>query len=240
MALPTIPTPQFTIKKSKFLKQSITMRPFLVGEETILLQVKDSEDTNEIMGAIKQVINRCIEEPKNFNVDNAPSFILELMFLRLRQHSNGEVVELNYRCKNEVGESVCNHEFQTQLDLRDTDIHEQEGHTNTFDVGGGIGISLKYPTLALAESLTNPEDWVETIAKSIETVYSGDDVWLASDHTEDELMKFASGISSKTKAEIQEKFYNRIPTVRSVLKTKCPKCGHVHTIELNGLQDHFG
>lgn len=239
MPLPTIQVANFTLKKSEFIRNAITMRPFLVGEETILLQVKDSEDESEIMSAVKQVINQCVVEPKGMDVSDAPPFVLELMFLRLRQNSNGEVVELDYRCKNETEGKPCNQELQIKLDLRNADIHAPEGHQVVFDVDGSCGVKLKYPTIRIAEELEDPNDWVETVAMSIDSIFKGEDVWLASDHTKEELMTFTRGMTSKTKAEIQDKFFGRIPTVKSFVKTKCPKCGVDHNLEITGLKEHF-
>lgn len=244
MALPSIPVSHFTIKKSDFIKKNITMRPFLTGEETILLRVKDSEDQDEIMTAMKQVVNQCIVEPKEVTASNVPSFILELMFLRLRQNSNGEIVPLEYKCKNEVfvtstEKKECGTTIKIDLDLRNSDVAVPEGHRNVFGVGGGLGIKLNYPSLEIAESLEDQQDWTETIAALIESVYSGDEVWLAKDETKEELMKFCSGITTKVRQEIQTDFFEKMPVVKSKLTAKCPGCGHVHEIELEGLQDHF-
>lgn len=245
MALPSIPVSHFTIKKSDFVKKNITMRPFLTGEETILLRVKDSEDQDEIMTAMKQVVNQCIVEPKDVTASNVPSFVLELMFLRLRQNSNGEIVPLEYKCKNMIevertlGPKECGTTLKVDLDLRNSDVAVPEGHRNVFEVGGGLGIKLNYPSLEVAESLEDDKDWTETIAALIDSVYSADEVWLAKDETKAELLKFCSGISTKVRKEIQKDFLDKLPTIKSKLTAVCPGCGHVHEIELEGLQDHF-
>jgi hypothetical protein len=246
MALPSIPVTHFPIK-TKYINK-LTARPYLTGEESILLQVKDSKDPDEILEAVKQVVKACIVEPADIDVSTIPVFVLEYIFLKMRQHANGELVEMSYRCNNKVPQDIgadatvmtsCGHEMKVTLDLRNADIVEPEGHKRVFEVGGGIGIELEYPSLNLSERLEKPDDVLETIAMSIKTIYQGDEVWTADQHTKEELITFAKGISPKVRLEITDTFYNRLPALTSVLKPKCEKCGHQHEIELTGLNDHF-
>ena len=50
------------------LKKKKNFRPFLVKEEKILLMAKESDDSNDILVAVKQIVNNCSLDP-DFNID---------------------------------------------------------------------------------------------------------------------------------------------------------------------------
>ena len=59
MALPKISHPTFELTLPSNGKK-IKLRPFLVKEEKVLLMASQSEDTDEILNSLKQVISNCI------------------------------------------------------------------------------------------------------------------------------------------------------------------------------------
>ena len=63
MSLPKIEHPIFKIKIPS-TKKEVRFRPFLVKEEKILLIAKTSEQENDILLAIKQVVNNCCLDEK--------------------------------------------------------------------------------------------------------------------------------------------------------------------------------
>ncbi|HYT41708.1 MAG TPA: hypothetical protein VEP90_05140 [Methylomirabilota bacterium] len=76
--------------------QPIKIRPMLAKEEKLLLMAKESEDDNDILGAIKQVVNNCILT-ENVDIDRLAIFDLEFIFLRLRAFSASNTIEVGYR-----------------------------------------------------------------------------------------------------------------------------------------------
>lgn len=245
MALPVIPLAHFDIKDKRLPGGKLTMKPFTVGQEAILLQIKDSENKEEILSSIKQIINECVVEPKDFNVYAIPFFLVELIFLKLRERSNGETIELTYRCNNITDDTVepvvkCGQKMEFSIDLREISITEPEGHTDTFTIAGDIGIQFQYPSLETIDKITDPDDILEALVLSTKAIYQGDEVWLASDSTKEELTAFVSQIPTKVKQEIVENFFNKVPRVKKVVDLKCPKCGYEHKINLEGITDFFG
>ena len=88
--LPTVKTPKYklTIPSSK---QTIEYRPFLMGEEKILLMALESKKVEEIVSALRQIIEAC-----TFNavkVDKLPNFDLEYIFLQLRARSVSSILD---------------------------------------------------------------------------------------------------------------------------------------------------
>ena len=76
----------------------IRFRPFLVKEQKLFLMASESEDPNEMIGVIRQVLKNCVLD--EVDVDNLPTFDLEYLFMNLRARSVEEVVNLRYKCNN--------------------------------------------------------------------------------------------------------------------------------------------
>lgn len=246
MSLPVIPKKHFDVKSKYLPGGKLTLQPFYVGLENLLLQVKDSEDDQEKMSAIKQVVEGCLVTP-NTQAGKIPLFALEELFLRLRQHSVGELIEQQYQCTNVIGahpttsELVkCNKVIPVNIDLREFKIIEPEGHTNVVAVTDTIGIKFRYPNLDLFEDANiSTEDEIETILTCIESIYEGDNVYDAESHTREELFEFWAQLTLQQKKDVLEKFFNSMPHIHYEMKLKCPGCGHEHHIEFNSVQEVF-
>ncbi len=251
LKLPKIDLPTFTVSNKFLPNGKVVMHPFTVGTEKLLLQLKDSKNQEEILTVIKQVVQSCVVEPANFDVTNVPMFCLELLFIRLREKSNGEIIDLTYKCNVESKErrpdgeiTVCDGRIDFQVDLREVDISQQNEGKDVFEISNDIGIQLEYPSLNSALSIQT-DDVIELIRTHVKSIYHGDDVWTKSELFADEVsstetMEFINQIPSSVKNEIVEKFFGSAPKVKHTIKPVCPKCHTVHTIELEGISDFFG
>ena len=95
MALPKLSHPIYELALPSS-KKVIKYRPFLVKEEKLLLMAQSGNDTKEVIGTIKQVINNCILS-EDVSVDELTSFDIEYIFIKLRSKSIGNIIELTYR-----------------------------------------------------------------------------------------------------------------------------------------------
>ena len=95
MALPKIDSAIFTATLPSNGKK-IKYRPFLVKEEKILMIAQESQEQEQIVDAIKQILNNCIIT-KNVDIDSWPLFDVEWMFVKLRAASINNVVKLKYK-----------------------------------------------------------------------------------------------------------------------------------------------
>jgi hypothetical protein len=240
MSLPVIPKKFFDVKSKYLPKGKITMSPFTVGLENLLLQVKESEDDKEKMSAVKQVVQECTQTP-DLDVGALPLFVVEEVFLRLREHSIGELIEQQYQCSNEKpDETICNTVMPIQIDLREFKLVEQPEHTNVIVVADPIGVKFRYPSIDMFEDEgTDTSDEVETIISCIESIFDADNVHKAEDQTRAELTNFWKSLTLRQKKEVFDKFFNTMPHMHYKKDHKCPGCGHVHTIEFNSLQEVF-
>jgi hypothetical protein len=240
MALPVIPKKHFEIK-SKFLpKGKVTMSPFTVGLEDLLIQVKDSEEDAEKMAAVKQVVQGCVVTP-GLEVGSLPLFLVEEMFIRLRQNSVGEIIEQQYQCTNvKEDETVCNTVMPITIDTREFKINEPEGHKNVITVADPIGVKFRYPSIDLFEEAgSDTENEIETILTCIESIFDAENVYPAQDHTREELRDFWKQLTLQQKNEVFEKFFYTMPHLHYKKSFTCKGCGHEHEIEFRNLSQVF-
>lgn len=237
--LPTIPKKLFDLK-SKFIPGGkISLIPFNVGLENLLIQVKDAEEDSEKMDAIKQIVQACIQTP-NINVDKLPLFVIEETFLRLRQHSIGELIDQQYICTNKVEDKSCDNTMSIQIDLRDFKLIEDPAHTNKIIIHDNIGVQFSYPSIELFSNQgAGTQDEFETIISCIDLVFDGDSVFPAEEHTREELTEFWSQLSLLQKKEVYDKFFLTMPHLHYKKDFPCKKCGHIHTLEFNSVQEVF-
>lgn len=243
--LPVIPKKQFELK-SKFLPNGkVKLIPFTVGLESLLIQAKEGTDDLEKMDAIEQVVQSCIQTP-NVAADSLPLFILEEIFIRLRQNSIGELIDQKYQCTNTVAgdnegeEKPCNNVIPIQIDLREFKVVEEEGHTNTIIISDPIGIKFKYPNLLLLrDSNTSTKDDTETIISCIDSIFDADNVYPSYESTREELLEFWNQLTLPQKKEVYDKFFLSMPHLHYVKEFTCSKCGHKHTLEFNSIKEVF-
>jgi hypothetical protein len=216
------------------------MTPFTVGLESLLIQAKDSEFDSEKMSAIKQVVQQCTITP-DVKVGPLPLFVVEEMFLRLRQNSIGEIIEQQYQCTNEKpDESVCNTVMPIQIDIRDFKIVEPEGHANLVIISDPIGVKFRYPSIDLFEEAgTDTDDEVELIITCIDHIFDADNVYPSTDHTREELKEFWNQLTLQQKNDVFEKFFHNMPHIHYKKDFTCKGCGHVHTIEFKSIAQVF-
>ena len=101
--------PKLTVMKHKLTLpstgESITYRPFLVKEEKLLMMAMQTGEQDDMVRALKEIINNCVE--KQMNLDSLPMFDIEYIFLQLRARSVGDEIPITYSdddkvCKNDT------------------------------------------------------------------------------------------------------------------------------------------
>ena len=97
--LPKIDVPLFTVELPS-TKEKITFRPFLVKEQKLFLMNTESNDAQETVKIIRQVLKNCVLS--DIDVDVLPVFDIEYLFMNLRARSVSEVVNLKYKCNNTI------------------------------------------------------------------------------------------------------------------------------------------
>ena len=234
MPLPNIVTPEF-VTTLPSTKQKIKFRPFLVKEEKVLLMAQEGKDRDEITAAVIKILQNCINE--DLDITSLPLFDIEWLFLQLRSKSVGEVIELSFRHSEKED---CNHRNDVSINIDDIKVHFDEKHSSNIPLDNGIGISMYYPSLAVASKFNKEnftvDDVFNMIKGSVKSVYDSEKVY--NDFTEEELTQFLDNLNQSHLQKFMD-FFETMPKLKHTLKFKCQKCGEEIEYNLEGLMDFF-
>ena len=208
----------------------------MVKEEKILLIAMEAQEQSGILNAVKDIVKSCTFD--KFDVNRAPIFDIEYIFLNIRAKSVGEVSTVNLRCPDDNETFV-----QTEIDLTKVDVQITEGHTNKIELTDEMGMILQYPTLdSFTDSTTviNASNMLDVIASCVSQIYDkkGEDVYDAKDSTKQEIVDFLESLNSKQFLEIQ-KFFDTMPKLTHTVNIENPETKVKSDITLTGLNDFF-
>lgn len=243
MALPKIDAPIFELKLPSS-GEGIKYRPFLVKEQKILLIAMEGQDEDDVMTAIKQIINNCAID--TVDVEKLPAFDIEYFFTRLRAKSIGETVDLRLQHGNSMNSNgdACNTITPYKLNLLEIEVDKEEGHTDkiVLDEERGIGIKLSYPKINLAQLVSSKKNQIEGLIAAIkectEYIFDADAVYNRSDFSDSELDEFIDGLSQAQFEKISF-FFKTMPKLKHQIKWKCRECKCEETVVLEGMQSFF-
>jgi hypothetical protein len=236
MALPKINTPTYELEVPS-TNEKIKYRPFLVKEEKILLIALESNENNQIIQAVKEIVAMCTFD--KIDLGNMPMFDVEYIFLQIRSKSVGETSNLKLLCKDD-GETYAD----VKVDLGDIKVSVDEEHTNKIELTDEMGMIMTYPTI---DSFMNTgiseitsSNMLEVIATCILQIYDkkGEEVFDAKDQTKEELNDFIGQLNTKQFLEVQ-KFFDTMPKLQHTVMVKNPKTKVESEVVLNGLNDFF-
>jgi hypothetical protein len=243
MALPKLDVPIFTLKLISNGK-NVRFRPFSVKEEKIFLMANESDDSVAVIDAVKQVLNNCILD--DIKIDTLPIFDIEYLFLNIRARSISEIVDLRYKCNNEVvgedGEKhKCNNVVDLQLNVLDIQPVIDIEHTNKIEITENLGMVMRYPSFEMLEKY-NAENEIDSIFDltigCIEYIYDKDEIYYAKDTTKQELIEFVESMQTKDLEKVKV-FFDTLPKIKKKMDFKCIKCGYNEEIEIEGIESFF-
>ena len=232
MPLPTLTLPKYQIEVPSTGK-TISFRPFVVKEEKVLLIALESNQHSMIARAIKDIVKECTFG--EVDVEQSPIFDLVYLFINIRAKSVGETTEPIFLCQN----PKCGKENPVEINLTKIKVKKLKEHTNKISLGENLGVVLNYPKLNTEDS--NQEfnnSTINTISECIDLIYQGDEVFKASEQTEEELIEFVENLTHRQFESILN-FFNTMPTITYDVKFNCVKCQEETQLELEGLGDFF-
>jgi len=237
--LPKIDVPTYNVEIPS-TKEKITVRPFTVKEEKLLLMVMESQDVNEIVNTVKQVINNCIVKGK-VNVDKLPFFDIDFLFIFLRAKSIGESVEVNLTCNNEVDGKTCGNVFPAMMDIAKCEIVRPEKISEDIKLNEKQGVKMKYPNYAemkRAEFNEDIDEKTSTIVNAIDYIYDANGMYSHKDYSKEELTEFVEGLTEANYKQMME-FIDNFPTFVVKMEATCTKCGFHHNVRYTDFYDFF-
>ena len=238
MPLPKIATPYYDLILPSS-GEKIEYRPFLVKEEKLLVLAMETQDQKQITRAIKEVIKSCVRG--SLKVESLPTFDIEYLFLNIRGKSVGEEIELNVIAPDDEVTEV-----PVTINIDYIQVIKNEKHKRDIDLGEGLQMRLKYPSLEqfisenfdMSEGASNVEKTFDLIATCVDTIYSADEAWTTADVTKKELNDFLDQLNTKQFQEI-ETFFETMPKLQHTVNIKNPKTKKKSEVVLEGLASFF-
>ena len=202
------------------------------------MMAMESKSSADITQAVKDIVMEC-----TFNkvkIDDMPMFDVEYIFLNIRSKSVGEVSKLKLLCPDD-GKTYAD----VEVNLNEVKVQVGDDHTNKIELGNGMGMIMKYPTIdSFKESGIkdiNPGNMLEVICTCIMQIFEdeGKKVYDTKDQTKKEVIEWIEQLNSKQFKDVQN-FFDTMPKLKHEITIKNPKTKKESKIMLNGLNDFFG
>ena len=202
------------------------------------MMAMESKSSADITQAVKDIVMEC-----TFNkvkIDDMPMFDVEYIFLNVRSKSVGEVSKLKLLCPDD-GKTYAG----VEVNLNEVKVQVGDDHTNKIELGNGMGMIMKYPTIdSFKESGIkdiNPNNMLEVISTCILQIYEeeGKKVYDTKDQTKKEVTDWIEQLNTKQFKDVQN-FFDTMPKLKHEITIKNPKTKKESKIMLNGLNDFFG
>jgi hypothetical protein len=235
MALPTITTPTYTLKQPS-TGEEIEYRPFLVGEEKILLMAMETDDEKQIYPAILKLVNACTNGKMGKKKD--AMFDIEFAFLRIRGKSIAESIELTLTCPDD-GET----EVEYTLNTEDVEVLVDDAHSREIELNEDFNLVMRYPNVKDtldAEKITSDTEKTFFIIKNcIDIVHYKDETYNRVDLSNKELDDFFNSMTQGMFETVGE-FFTNMPKLKHEIEVENPNTKVKSTIVLEGLADFLG
>lgn len=216
-------------------QQKVRFRPYLVKEEKVLMMAMESQDQRQILSAVVDTIEACIEEPIKRKV--LTTFDVEYLFTQIRSKSVGEIATIGIKC------SECKHQNKVEIKLDEIQIKVPKVE-NTFEIQQGISIKMRWPiydsmmNMAATKSESNTQQTFELIAECIDQVITEEEIISLKDEPREEVQFFLESLSSSAFSKIKT-FLDNMPRMKHHSKFTCEKCKHENKATLEGINDFF-
>lgn len=232
MPLPKISLPIYELTLPSNNKK-IKYRPFTVKEEKILLTAQESKEVDQIIIAIKQIVNNCLID---YDIEKLALFDIEYILLTLRSKSVDNIV--NFKVTDPDTQS----EVELQLDLSNIKIEKSKDHSNKIKVSDEYTLFMRYPSIdefstMIKEGPQSSEKNYEIMISCMDQLVSEQEVHKFEDFTKEEVDNFIDSLETNVTKEMK-KFFESIPKVRFEIPYVNSK-GEKKTFVIQGTQSFF-
>lgn len=233
MALPKInDVPKYDViipstgKKTKF-------RPFLVKEEKVLLIAMESEDSNNILTAMMDTLEACVDK---IDRNELTTFDIEYLFTRIRTKSVGESADIQLKCKE------CTHLNPVSVNLDEVGLTDTDTKNTKIDLGNNIILEMQYPSYAEMlkhkQSESKTEQMFDTLRMCMKNLRTEDELISLKEITVKELNEFIESMNSQQFKELTA-FVENMPRLRYSSEYICENCGEKNDVLIEGFDNFF-
>ena len=231
MGLPIQSTPTYTCVLPSD-GRTIKYRPFLVKEQKILTLARESEDQQQIFGAVKDLLE-AVTIPSIVCNDLAV-IDLEFLFLKVRAISVGETSKVSTAC--DVAD--CKGSVELVVNLNEIGV-VGEIVKDTIMINDDVGIVLSPPKVKDVGGMEgNEQDALELIIRSIKQVFDGEAVYEAADMSNKDMTEFVESLTFP-QLELLTVYFDSLPKLSHEVEGKCNLCDSVTKRTLEGINSFF-
>jgi len=235
MALPKHIRPEYSTTIPSTGKR-IKYQPFTVKEEKVLVLAAESQDQDEIVNAIQNVLRNCISSPADFDVRNLALFDIEYLFLKTRSKSAGEKIKLRVTDPTDPTFTV-DHE----INIDKVSIVKSEDHTNMIELGEDVIVKMNYPDVSFFNEGVSTSDIssaINLIAKLVDQIVIGEEVYSKEEMSEPEITEWLEGLTTENFKKVTS-FFDTMPQLKHSFTIRNTNTDKDFTITLEGLADFF-
>jgi hypothetical protein len=230
--LPKIDLPLFELVLPSTSKK-VKYRAFTVKEEKILLVAQESDDPEQTILAVKQVINNCLVD---IDVEKLAMFDLEYVLLMLRSKS----VDNNIRFA--VKDPETNESVELEIDINEVKVTRSEEHTKKIKINDDYTLFLCYPSIEEFIKIAgydkkDPLTSYFIMISCLDKIASESEVFKFSDYTNEEIDEFMENLQGDVIKKIKS-FFETMPKLRHEIKYK-NKNGNEKTFVIEGMRSFF-
>ena len=202
------------------------------------MMAMESKKSADIVQAVKDIVSECTFN--KINIDHVPMFDVEYIFLQIRSKSVGEVSKLRLLCPDDKKTYA-----ECEVNLNEVEVQVGDDHTNKIELGNGMGMIMKYPTIdSFKESGIqdiNAGNMLDVIGSCVLQIYEeeGKKTYDSKDQTKKELIEFIEQLNTKQFKDVQS-FFDTMPKLKHEITIKNPKTKKESKVTLTGLNDFFG
>lgn len=232
MALPIQAAPKYKTLLP-VSKKTVEYRPFLVKEQKILLIAQESENQEQIIGAVKNLILSVTEGEVDPN--DLTAVDMEWLFLKVRSASVGESSKISVKC------GYCDFSTPVELNLDDVVVEGEIAEDNRIMLNDFVGVKVYLPTMKILEKISNmpqSEQLFAILKSSIEMIFDQDNVYYTNEIEPEDLDDFIDSLTFQQLANLGE-YFDNAPRLVTDVSFQCGDCGKQNTKELQGLQNFF-
>ena len=215
---------------------TVEYRPFLVGEQKVLMIAQESEDANAQVKEMIRLIDICCED---VDAKKLAGVDLEYLFIQMRIKSVGETSDVVVPCEK------CNQDNEIRIDLESVMVNRPEPKvSNIIQITDDVSLDMQQPTYEIIQTMDankaeDPQQVFDMVAKCMVKIIDGDEVHTRDDFTAKELMSFLDTMSIDMFEKIQLYFANA-PSLEINHNYTCSHCEEQNFLELKGVGNFFG
>jgi hypothetical protein len=235
MGLPKLTRPEYSTTIPSNNKK-IKYHPFTVREEKILMLAAEGGDSDEIVNAVVNVLEKCVSSPQDFKVKDLALFDIEFLFLKARSKSVGEVIEVTVTDPNDPETSV-----EHEINIDRIGIKKNKDHTSLIDVTPEVKVQMRYPGIEFFTTgidVGNLNKSLDIISKCVQSIVHDEEVYNREDMSEEEVTEWLQDLSTEQFNKIL-KFFETAPKLSHTITAHNPKTDKDFSITLEGLADFF-